>query len=149
MMAAKKIAHETLVLRRSFAVPPGAVWRAWIDAAAIRTWFGQGDAAGWKAEMDVRVGGRYRFTMRHPAGHYYEAYGVYREIVPERRLAFSWTWQSDAGATEAVITVDLKPVDGGTALEFTLDPMVDARERDAWRADFKRLGVLLQTERTT
>ncbi len=147
MMAAKKIARderEVLVLRRSFPVPPRAVWRAWTDAAAVRSWFGQDEAAGWQAEMDVRVGGRYRFTMRNSAGHYYEAHGVYREVVPDRRLVFSWTWQAGPDAAEAVITVDLKQAAGGTDLEFTLDPVVDPRESDAWRADFKRLAVLLE-----
>jgi hypothetical protein len=40
--------------------------------------------------------------------------------------------------------VRLKPVAGGTELDFTLDPVTDPRERDAWRADFKRLAVLLK-----
>jgi len=133
-----------LVLTRSFAVAPDKVWRAWIEPAALRIWFGQSDAPGWQAEMDVRVGGRYRLVMLGPQGNYYEARGVYREVVPGRRLAFTWTWQEGAGAVEALITVRFKPVDGGTELDFTLDPVADPRERDAWRADFKRLGLLLQ-----
>ena len=32
----------------------------------------------------------------------------------------------------------------GWAFSHTLDPVVDPRERDAWRGDFKRLGQLLQ-----
>ena len=137
-------ASESLVLRRTFAVAPQKVWRAWIDAAALRIWFGQADAPGWLAEMDVRVGGRYRLVMQDSRGGYYEARGVYREVVEGRRLVFTWTWQAGADAIEALITVRLKAVDGGTELDFTLDPVADPRERDAWRADFKRLAVLLK-----
>jgi uncharacterized protein YndB with AHSA1/START domain len=150
-MTAKKTAHEereVLVLRRNFPVAPQAVWRAWIDVAALRIWFGQSDAPCWEAELDVRPGGRLRLVMQDAQGNRYEASGVYREVVQERRLVFAWTWKAGAVATEAVITVNLKPTARGTELEFTLDPVIDPRERDAWRADFKRLGVLLQTERT-
>jgi len=135
--------REPFVITRNFSVAPDKVWRAWIDPAAIRIWFGQTDAPGWQAEMDVRVGGRYRLVMQGPDG-YYEARGIYREVVPGRRLVFTWAWQEGADAIEALITVRFTPVDGGTELDFTLDPVADPRERDAWRADFKRLGLLLQ-----
>ena len=136
--------RQSLTLTRFYPVAPEKVWRAWIDADALRMWFGQNDSPGWAAELDLRVGGRYRFVMRHPGGEYYDARGVYREVVAHRRLVFTWSWQKDGAAAEAVITVLLNPVAGGTELVFTLDPVVDPRERDAWRSDFKRLGQLLQ-----
>lgn len=133
-----------LVLTRSFPVAPDKVWRAWVEPAALRTWFGQSDAPGWQAEMDVRAGGRYRLVMQDSQGGNYEARGVYREVVEGRRLVFTWTWQEGSEATEALITISFKPVAGGTELDFTLDPVADPRERDAWRADFKRLAVHLK-----
>ena len=72
------------------------------------------------------------------------ARGVYREVVQGSKLVFTWTWQAGPDAIEALITVHLRPVAGGTELDFTLDPVADPRERDAWRADFKRLAVLLK-----
>jgi len=144
MQQAMREARETLVLKRFFPAAPEKVWRAWIDADALRVWFGQSAAAGWLAEMDVRVGGRFRFVLQHPDGARYDAYGAYREVVPGRRLAFTWIWQSGADGAEAVITVDFAPKEGGTEMVFKLDPVTDQRERDAWRADFRRLGKLLQ-----
>jgi uncharacterized protein YndB with AHSA1/START domain len=135
---------EALVLRRFYPVSPDKVWRAWIDADALRVWFGQERAAGWQAEIDARVGGRFRFAMEHPDGARYDARGTYRELEPGRRLAFSWSWRSRAEAAEGVITVDLASAEGGTEMVFRLDPVTDPRERDAWRADFKRLGKFLQ-----
>ena len=52
---------EKLVLVRSFAVAPDKVWRAWIDAGAMRVWFGQAEAPTWQADWDVRAGGNYRW----------------------------------------------------------------------------------------
>lgn len=142
--AAMAPAGESLTLRRVFPVRPEKVWRAWVDPAALRVWLDQADAPGWAAELDVRVGGRYRFAMRHPNGAGYEARGVYREVEPPRRLVFTWAWRDGASADEALVTVQLTPVAAGTELVFTLDPVVDPRERDAWRADFRRMGRLLQ-----
>lgn len=136
--------RETFVLRRVYAVPPEKVWRAWIEADALRNWLGQDDSPGWRAELDVRVGGRYRFVLRESGGRYYEAHGVYREIVPGRKLVFTWSWRNGAVGGEATITVLFEPVAGGTAQLFTLDPVSDPRERNAWRADFKRMQLLLE-----
>jgi uncharacterized protein YndB with AHSA1/START domain len=83
--------------------------------------------------------------MRGPGGGYYDAYGGYREVEEGRKLVFTWTWKQ-GGDTEALITVLFKPEGKGTRVAFTLDPVVDPRERDAWREDFRRLGELLQTE---
>lgn len=135
---------EALVLRRFYPVSPDKVWRAWIDADALRVWFGQESATSWQAEIDARVGGRFRFAMEHPDGARYDAHGAYRELEPGRRLAFTWIWRSRAETDEALITVDFALADGGTEMVFRLDPLVDPRERDAWRADFERLGKLLQ-----
>ena len=139
-------AVEPLVLKRVYRAAPEKVWGAWIDASALRTWLGQDESPGWAADLDVRVGGRYRFVLREPGGRYYEARGVYREVVQNRRLAFTWSWRDGAAEDEAMITVQFAKVAGGTEQVFTLDPVVDPRERDAWRADFKRLGELLRTE---
>ena len=134
-------ALETLVLRRVYAVAPEKVWRAWFDADALRSWLGQADFPGWHAEADARVGGAFRWVMQEPGGHVYEAHGQYRELVPNRRLAFTWRWMP---GFEALITVELQAVGSGTEMVFTLDAVADPREPDAWRADFKRLGRLLE-----
>jgi uncharacterized protein YndB with AHSA1/START domain len=137
-------ADEPLVLKRVYRVAPEKVWGAWIDERALRTWLGQDDSPAWAADLDLRVGGRYRFVLREPGGNTYEARGVYREVVPHRRLAFTWSWRDGTAEDEAMITVQFAPVAGGTEQVFTLDPVMDPRERDAWRADFKRLGLLLE-----
>lgn len=48
--------REPLVLTRNFPVAPDKVWRAWIDPAAIRVWFGQADAPGWSMRESATLG---------------------------------------------------------------------------------------------
>ena len=134
---------EKLVLTRSFAVAPEKVWRAWIDADAMRVWFGQTEAPAWHAEWEVRAGGRYRLVLRDSSGRDYTVQGVYREVEANRRLVFTWDQRGSPFDGEALVTVDLRPTAGGTELTFTLDPVLDPRAPDAWRGDFKRLGHLL------
>jgi len=137
---------EKLVLTRSFAVAPEKVWRAWIDADAMRVWFGQTEAPAWQADWEVRAGGRYRLVLRDSSGTDYTVHGVYREVEVNRRLVFTWDQRGSPFDGEALVSVELRPVEGGTELRFTLDPVNDPRAPDAWRGDFKRLGRMLQTD---
>jgi uncharacterized protein YndB with AHSA1/START domain len=145
--------HEVLRLNRVYAVAPTKLWLAWTDADALRVWFGQSEAPGWEAELDVRVGGRYCLALRHPRGFRYHVSGVYREVVPPTftapgRLVFTWNQEGELAEGESLITVELRARSesegGGTELRFTQDPLFDPEARDGWRADFKRLGKFFQ-----
>jgi uncharacterized protein YndB with AHSA1/START domain len=136
--------RPSLTLTRIFPVAPEKVWRAWTDADALRIWWNQADSPGWIGELDVRVGGRYRVVMRDPEGAYHDVRGVYREVVPNRKLVFTWNLHDGPAERESVVTVELRPVEAGTELQFRQEPIFDERARDGWRGAFKRLGQLLQ-----
>jgi uncharacterized protein YndB with AHSA1/START domain len=148
---------EVLRLNRVYAVAPDKLWQAWTDADALRVWFGQTEAPDWQAELDLRVGGRYRLSLRHPRGFRYRVSGVYREVLPPGftatgRLVFTWNQEGELAEGESLITVELRPrgesEGGGTELRFTQDPLFDPEARDGWRADFKRLGKFFQDRRS-
>jgi len=128
-----------LTLRHVYPVAPEKVWRAWTDAAALRQWWNQADAPGWIGELDVRVGGGLRIVLRDPEGNYHDIRGVYRAVLPHRRLVFTWNLHDAPTEAESVVSVILNPVPAGTELEFTLDPVFDPRAADGWRGAFKRL----------
>jgi uncharacterized protein YndB with AHSA1/START domain len=136
--------RASLVLTRVYPVASEKVWRAWTDPNALRIWWNQADSPGWIGELDVRVGGRYRVVLRDPEGEYHDVRGVYREVVPNRKLVFTWNLHDGRRERESVVTVELRVVEGGTELQFTQDPIFDPRARDGWRGAFKRLGLLLQ-----
>ena len=81
------------------------------------------------AELDVRVGGRYRISFTDHDGEYYEVGGVYREVVPNERLVFSWAWHSTP-ERESLVTISIKPDGAGTLLTFHHEQFVDETARD-------------------
>ena len=60
-----------------------------------------------RAEADARVGGRYRIVMRTSDGEEHDVSGVYREVVPNEKLVFTWAWRSTP-ERESLVTVMLK-----------------------------------------
>jgi uncharacterized protein YndB with AHSA1/START domain len=134
--------RPALSLVRSYPVAPEKVWRAWTDPEALRLWWNQAEGS---VEMDVRVGGRYRFVLRDPEGVYHDIRGVYREVVPHQRLVFTWNLHDGKPEAESVVSVTLRPDGrGGTVLEFLQAPIFDPRSADGWRGVLERLGELVQ-----
>jgi uncharacterized protein YndB with AHSA1/START domain len=93
-------------------------------------WFGPSsvEEGSVKADIDLRVGGRYRISFR-ANGNYNEVGGVYREVVPNQRLVFSWAWHSTP-ERESLVTISIKPEGAGTLLIFNHAQFVDATARD-------------------
>ena len=81
-------------------------------------------------QHDARVGGRYRLSFSKEDGEYYEVGGVYREVVPNQRLVFSWAWHSTP-ERESLVTVTLKPDGGGTLLTLHHEQLFDQAARDS------------------
>ena len=83
----------SLTLNRHYPVAPEKVWRAWTDPEAVKKWWGPGPGEPVSlAELDVRVGGRFRIVFGGPDGKVHECAGVYKEVVPNRKLVFTWSW---------------------------------------------------------
>src|SRR5215218_10215894 len=93
-----------LRIERTFNAPAQKVFEAWTSAEVLRRWWHAEHS--WEtpiAELDARVGGAIRLVMRNPAdGSEYAGRGYYTVFDPPRRLAFSWTWESEAGRRQLV-----------------------------------------------
>ena len=136
----------SLTLTRSYPVAPEKVWRAWTDAEAVRKWWGPGPGEPVStAELDVRVGGRFRIVFGGPDGKAHECAGIYREVVPNRKLVFTWCWPNTTPERVSVVTVEFKEVKGKTELIFKHEQLFDEKVRD----DHKRgwSGLLDKLER--
>ncbi|MBR1124504.1 SRPBCC domain-containing protein [Bradyrhizobium lablabi] len=107
------------------------VYAAWAEPEKLVQWFGPSKIkpGTLKAEMDVRVGGRYRISFVHESGEYSEVGGVYREVVPNRRLEFSWAWHSTP-ERESLVRIELKPDGAATLLTFHHEQFFDQSARD-------------------
>ena len=94
-------------------------------------WFGPAKvkAGSLQAETDLRVGGRYRISFTGTDGEYFQVGGIYREIVPNELLVFSWAWHSTP-ERELLLTISLKPDGAGTLLTLHHEQFFDEAARD-------------------
>ena len=138
----------SLTLERHYPVAPEKVWRAWTDPEAVRRWWGPmpGEPVS-AAELDVRVGGRFRIVFGGPQGTDNECAGVYREVVPNRKLVFTWHWPNSTPERVSVVTITFKAVADGTQLTFNHAQFFDEAARDGhkrgWTGALDKLGEFL------
>ena len=78
----------------------------------------------------MRVGGRFRIVFGGPAGTDNECAGEYREVVANRRLAFTWHWPRSTPERVSLVTIEFVPSGGGTELRFRHDRFYDQAAAD-------------------
>ena len=138
----------SLTLKRRIEASPGQVYSAWADPKKIVHWFGPAQAANgtMRADMDVRVGGRFRIDFKDVDGAYHEVGGAYQEVVPNERLVFSWAWHSTP-ERESLVTVTFKPDGDGTMLTLLHERFFDQKARDGhergWTGTLEKLARYL------
>ena len=137
----------SLVLKRRLKAAPEKVYEAWTQPEQMTQWWGV--AGGPKppvAETDLRVGGRFRVQFWDPKNEHHSVSGTYREVVPNRKLSFSWAWQSTP-ERESLVTIDLNPVNDGTMLTLTHEQFFSEKARDdhgrGWNLSLDRLEAFL------
>jgi uncharacterized protein YndB with AHSA1/START domain len=121
-----------LTLKRRINAPPEKIYAAWTQPENLIRWFGPAmvKQETLRADIDARVGGRYRISFDDDRGEHHEVGGTYRELVPHSRLLFSWAWHSTP-ERESQVTVLLKPDGAGTLLTLRHEQLFDAAARDA------------------
>jgi len=104
-----------ILITREFAVPRHLVFRAWTTPELVRRWWHADRGEVTAAEIDLRVGGRWRFAMVTPSGFEVAFSGEYREIVPDERLVWTETYERMPDA-ETVQTMTLTVTGGRTTM---------------------------------
>lgn len=139
--------RPSLTLRRHYEVGAEKVWRAWTDPQALKLWFGPAEIVSVPvSEIDLRVGGRFRVVMLEANGERHEVGGTYREIVPRRKLVFSWAWHSTP-ERESRVTVLIEPAGRGCELVLRHEQFFDEAAREGhehgWTGSLVKLEALL------
>ncbi len=130
--AAQLDQRPSLTITRRLRASPPKVYAAWTNAENLIQWFAAAQAkpGSIKADLDVRVGGRYRISfVNQDKDEYHEVGGLYREVVPNARLQFTWAWHSTP-ERESLVTIELKPDPAGTLMIFQHDQFADQTARD-------------------
>lgn len=104
-----------LVFERTFDAPRERVWRAFMDPAIVPLWWGPHGTTTMVAEMDVRVGGSWRYISSAADRDDVEFFGEYLELDPPK--GFAWTFMFEVegyGAQGGPETHSFEEVDGRT-----------------------------------
>jgi uncharacterized protein YndB with AHSA1/START domain len=146
-----------LVITRIFDAPRERVWKAWTDPGEARQWWGPKGFTTPSLSVDLRVGGIFRYCMRSPEGKDYWGTGVYREIVPGKRIVYTDSFADEKGnvvpATyygmgadiplEMLVTVSFEEENGQTKVTLRHAGMPVGPHRDGamqgWNEMFDKL----------
>ena len=138
-----------LRLSRRLPAAPERVFRALTEPADIARWWGPQLFTTPEIELDLRVGGGYRFTMQPPEGDRFHLSGEFAEISPPSRLAYTFRWDEPTpDDRETVVTLTLDALGDATRLslsqgEFATDARL-ALHRSGWTESLLKLRELLE-----
>ena len=122
-------ADDQILITREFDAPRHLVYRAWTTPELVRQWWTAKRGEATVMEIDLRVGGAWRYVMIADGGMEVGFHGEYREIVPDERIVSTEVYEGMPDA-EAVNTLTL--TDAGDGSYAARDPRA-AREQGAPR----------------
>jgi uncharacterized protein YndB with AHSA1/START domain len=104
-----------ILITREFDAPKHLVYKAWTTPELIKRWWSGDRGEVTSAEVDLRVGGRWRYVMTANGGFEVAFHGEYLEIVPNDRIVLTEVFEGfpEAGAVD---TLTLTEKDGRTTL---------------------------------
>ncbi|MET0999675.1 MAG: SRPBCC family protein, partial [Marmoricola sp.] len=143
--------ERSIEIRREFAAPRGLVWDAWTRPELLRRWYG--GPSGWRldeCEIDLRVGGAWRYLIRHETGPTMALSGVYRVVEPGHLLVSSETnddCDARAGGPEAVTSTELDDLADGRCLLVSTVLLATTELRDAMLASGMERGLVASYDR--
>ncbi len=110
---------EQILITREFDAPRHLVYRAYTTPELVRRWWSGGRGEVTVCDIDLRVGGAWRYVML-AGGDFEVAFrGVYREIVPNERIVFTEIYEAmDDGGEGTVNTATFTETDGRTTFEL-------------------------------
>lgn len=145
-MTTKASEKTSLELKRLINAPRARVYAAWTDPAELKQWWGPKRMRTKTLDFDPRVGGKYRWTLVNEEGEEMTVSGEYRELIPGKKVVFTWKWEDDelwAKHGQSVVTVELSDRDGGTELRLSHEqlPSEESRDRhtEGWNVVVDRL----------
>ena len=134
---------EQILITREFDATPRLVFRAWTTPELLRRWWHAKRGEVTVAEIDLRVGGRWRSAMVTEDGVEVAFHGEFREIVPDERIVSTEVYEGvpDAEAGAVVNTITFENVGGGRTLLTNLVQAPTREVRDAIIASGMEAGL--------
>ena len=140
-------------LTRMLDAPPEMVWQAWTEPKYLDWFFNPDTRPSHPTSVDLRIGGAWRQHMVIDAGTQYITGGIYREIVPNRKLVFAWGasggWPDTDEPGGPEVTVELTPVGQQTRMDLALrlpDQLTETQVQD-WMDKGIERGMTMTIDR--
>ncbi|MEV4636304.1 SRPBCC family protein [Actinoplanes sp. NPDC049548] len=131
-----------ILITREFNAPARLVWKAYTTPELIKRWWSGEKGTVTSAEVDLRVGGRWRYVMEANGGFEVAFHGEYREIQEPGRLVNTEAYEGipDPDGNAALVTTTFTEKDGRTFMEM-LSEHRDRAGRDAVIASGMESGM--------
>jgi uncharacterized protein YndB with AHSA1/START domain len=148
-MTPKTTEKSSLEIKRFINAPPARVYEAWTDPAQLKEWFAPEGVRTRSFDADVRIGGKYRWDLVTEKGEEWAAFGEYRELIPGKKIVFTWEWDDDEAWDNhtSIVTVELFARGGGTELLLIHEKLPNEESRDrhneGWNSLLSRLEQFL------
>ena len=139
-----------LQLTSVLVAPRERVFRALTTPAELAVWWGPVGFTVPEINLDLRLGGCYRFTMQPPEGDAFHLAGEFLEIDAPSRLVYSFRWEEpDPDDRTTTVTSSLRDLGEVTEVSLTQGEFAtDARlelHRNGWTDSFDRLRRFVQS----
>jgi uncharacterized protein YndB with AHSA1/START domain len=108
-------ADDQILITREFDAPRHLVYKAWTTPELVKRWFGGNHGEVISAEIDLRVGGTWRYVTAEGDGPEFGFHGEYRELVPNERIVSTEVYEGAPDA-EGVNTLTLTEHQGRTTM---------------------------------
>jgi uncharacterized protein YndB with AHSA1/START domain/RimJ/RimL family protein N-acetyltransferase len=140
----------TFTLKREMPASPERVWQVLTEPGELAKWWGPAGFSTPAIELDLRVGGAYRFKMQPPEGDPFYLQGEFTEVDPPNRLAYTFRWEDpDPDDQETVATLTLRDLGETTELTLEQGPFATEARRelhhDGWSDGFEKIAELLSS----
>lgn len=136
----------SVTIVRRIKASPAKIWAAITQPRLMLQWWGPDAGPTLSAVADVRPGGRFSVVFRLLNGDEHNPTGIYQEVVPEKKLAFTWDLPGTR-ERESLVTFRLEPFDGGTELTLTHEHLPDEDMRksheEGWKGLLDKLPIFL------
>ena len=115
-----------ILMVREFDAPKHLVYKAYTTPELVKRWWAGKRGSVTVAEIDLRVGGRWRYVMTAEGGFEVAFHGEYQEIVPDEKLVNTEVYEGAPEGGAALVTCTFEETDGRTTLSMLTQ--VDSKE---------------------
>jgi uncharacterized protein YndB with AHSA1/START domain len=105
-----------IMIVRDFAAPKHLVYKAWTTPELVKRWWHANRGEATIADIDLRVGGKWRWVMVSDDGREVAFNGEYKEIIPNERIVHTEIYEGAPGGEAVVVTLTFTEKDGRTTV---------------------------------